>query len=195
MKKLKFIFALTGALTLATLYSGFSQTVEKTPPTPDKEKGDFVHKGLLWGMTTANLDDDPNINLIAANVLKHKKAKGFGVMSLIASQPSNLGKSGKPVIPMAALLLHWGNQKGNVNAGPITKFKSSRMIDGYRILTNLNGSPIGLRMIADFNHQAKFINLGVFGRYKIGSNIEATAGVNSAASGSKSIQGGVSLSF
>lgn len=196
MKTIKKKFITGAGIALFSLSSLFTQNcTAQTDTAEQKSNGKLMRRSMVWGMTSTNFKQDPVTNIISANVFKHSKSKGFGIMGLLVTQPSNLNQNEKPFVPLASTLLHWGNKHGNINVGPVTHFNGGKLIDGYRGIINLNGKPIGLRGIFDYNAEGQFKNLGLFGRYHVANNIEATAGILSSKTGNASIMTGLSVSF
>lgn len=116
-------------------------------------------------------------------------------MGLVVTQPTNIGIDGKPVVPLASLMGHWGNKDLNVNVGPTTKLNGGSLVDGFRSIVNVNpqnGSRVGGRLIIDADKNLrKATNVAAHIRYKIAKNLETTVGANTKGA----VQFGLSLNY
>jgi len=185
-------FMMTTMIALGSLSTSFGQT--QNEPKPNTKKSSFVYKGMVWGLIDTKLNQ-PSVNLISANVLKHKKLNGFGVMGLVVTKPLDIGKGEKPTIPLGSLLIHWGNPNMNFNFGPTTKFNGGPIIDGFKGIANLNGQnggKVGGRIIWDTDKNPKHtMNLAAHIRYQVTKKMEATLGSNT----NGNIQVGMSINI
>lgn len=191
MKNLKRVLMAT-LLMSATLIPGYAQNTDIPERDENTDKKPLIHKGMIWAQKSMNFKN-PDLTALFVNVVKHPNWKGFGLMSVVATRPLNIGTQ-RAFIPQTALFLNYGNAKNNINVGPVTQFDGGALVDRFRVIGNAGGETIALRLIADFDEQ-DLLNVGLHGIVHLSSAWDATLGVNSAPSGDQSINAGMALKF
>lgn len=149
---------------------------------------------MVWNLKSMDVSQN-DLTSVFVNVVKHKKLKGFGIMTNVVTKPFNIGVDGKFVVPLAAPLIHYGNKKANVNVGPVFKNNGVSGVNGYRVIGNLSEGRVSVRSVVDMNTDLTLGNLGLHGVYQLNKHIDATLGVNSAPQGTTSIQVGMALKY
>ncbi len=168
---------LTGFLAFSGLSACFTQN---TPDVSTQQNSvdstfaqNFKHQATIWCTQRLNAEQfSPTLAFI--NVVKDKRLKGFGVQTLVATKPFNIGTE-NPIIPKVGVGPHWGNKDANINA--IAMFNTNSGFEGLKFLGNKNiTDKFAVRGIADFSDEGKFQQASVNFIDKITKNLHLTAG-------------------